>query len=39
MSSYPPLNWEIRYLREMDVFATPPPPSNKLTMTALLAVR
>ena len=39
MSSYPPTDWETRFLREMDTFVPPNLATAKLAMAALLAVR
>ena len=39
MSSFPPTDWETRYLREMDTFVPPNLATAKLAMAALLAAR
>ncbi len=38
MSSFPPADWEVRYLQDMDTF-TVEPDGNKLCLAALLAVK
>jgi hypothetical protein len=37
MSSFPPRNWEVRYLQDMDTL-TAEPDGHKLSLAALLAV-
>jgi hypothetical protein len=38
MSSFPPANWEVRFLQDMDTF-TAEPNGSKLSLAALLAVK
>jgi hypothetical protein len=38
MSSFPPSDWEVRYLQDMDTL-TMEPDGHKLTLAALLAVK
>ncbi len=38
ISSFPPANWEIRFLQDMDTFTTEPD-GSKLSLAALLAVK
>jgi hypothetical protein len=38
MSSFPPRNWEVRYLQDMDTL-TAEPDGHKLSLAALLAVK
>jgi hypothetical protein len=38
MSSFPPADWEVRYLQDMDTF-TVEPDGHKLCLAALLAVK
>jgi hypothetical protein len=38
MSSFPPTNWEVRYLQDMETF-TADPGNSKLSLAALLAVK
>jgi hypothetical protein len=37
MSSFPPRNWEVRYLQDMDTL-TAEPDGHKLSLAALLAL-
>jgi hypothetical protein len=38
MSSFPPRNWEVRYLQDMDTF-TAEPDNHTLSLATLLAVK
>jgi hypothetical protein len=38
MSSFPPANWEVRFLQDMDTYTTEPD-GSKLSLAALLAVK
>ena len=39
MSSFPPANWEVRYLKDMDALTATPDVDDRLSMEAFLAVR
>ena len=39
MSSFPPIDWEVKHLKEMDTFYAKPPEGAKVYMAALLAMR
>jgi hypothetical protein len=38
MSSFPPADWEVRYLQDMETY-TAEPDNRRLTLAALLAVK